>query len=112
MSKPRFASQVDMSNNLSRRVTQHYLPKRRESVSTKPDHMIASSKSRDSSKNMPKFNSNDMVHNHYLDEARKKTQEKDRNSKTNVIPSARFKSTVDGSKPKPRITNHSTRSLP
>ncbi|GKA04119.1 hypothetical protein Tco_0676900 [Tanacetum coccineum] len=53
-----------------------------------------------------------MVHNHYLDEARKKTQERDRNSKTNVIPSSRFQSTADGSKPKPRSTNHSTRSLP
>ncbi|GJX39285.1 hypothetical protein Tco_0252588 [Tanacetum coccineum] len=111
MSKPRSASQADVSNNLSRPVTQHYLPKRRESVSAKPDHMIASSESRESSKNMPRFSSNDMVHNHYLDEARKKTQERDRNSKTNVIPSARFQSTVDGSKPKPRSTNHSTRSL-
>ncbi|GJT85913.1 hypothetical protein Tco_1067630 [Tanacetum coccineum] len=112
MSKQRFASQVDVSNNLSRPVTQHYLPKRRESVSTKPNHMIASSESRDSSKNMPRFSSNDMVHNHYLDEARKKTQERDRNSKTSVMPSARFQSTADGSKPKPRSTNHSTRSLP
>ncbi|GKA03686.1 hypothetical protein Tco_0676467 [Tanacetum coccineum] len=112
MSKPRFASQVDVSNNLSRPVTQHYLPKRRESVSAKPNHMIASSESRDSSKNMPRFSSNDMVHNHSLDEARKKTQERDRNSKTNVIPSAKFQSTADGSKPKPRSTNHSTRSLP
>ncbi|GJZ90902.1 hypothetical protein Tco_0662829 [Tanacetum coccineum] len=112
MSKPQFASQVDVSNNLSRPVTQHYLPKKRESVSAKPDHMIESSESRDSSKNMPRFSSNDMVHNHYLDEARKKTQERDMNSKTNVIPSARFQSTADGSKPKPRSTNYSTRSLP
>ncbi|GJY77367.1 hypothetical protein Tco_0482483 [Tanacetum coccineum] len=111
MPKPRFASQVDVSNNLSRPVTQHYLPKRRESISAKPDHMIASSESRDSSKNMPRFSSNDMVHNHYLDEARKKTQVRDRNSKTNVIPSARFQSTADDSKPKHRSTNHSTRSL-
>nr|GEU39510.1 reverse transcriptase [Tanacetum cinerariifolium] len=72
MSKPRFASQVDV-NSLSRPVTQHYLPKRRESVFAKPDHMIASSDSRNISKNMPRFSSNDMVHNHYLDEARKKT---------------------------------------
>ncbi|GKB25230.1 hypothetical protein Tco_0864631 [Tanacetum coccineum] len=92
-------------------VTQHYLPKRRESIFAKPDHMIASSESRNSSKNMPRFSSNDMVHNHYLDEARKKTQERDRNSKTSVMPSARFQSTTDGSKPKPRSTNHSTRSL-
>ncbi|GJR23215.1 hypothetical protein Tco_0971742 [Tanacetum coccineum] len=46
------------------------------------------------------------------DKARKKTQERDRNSKTSVMPSARFQSTADGSKPKPRSTNHSTRSLP
>ncbi|GKA00198.1 hypothetical protein Tco_0672748 [Tanacetum coccineum] len=40
-----------------------------------------------------------------IDEARKKTQERDRNSKTSVMPSARFQSTVDGSKPKPRTYN-------
>ncbi|GJZ13236.1 hypothetical protein Tco_0548466 [Tanacetum coccineum] len=74
--------------------------------------MIASSESRNSSKNMPRFSSNDMVHNHYLDEAKKKTQERDRNSKTSVMPFARFQSTADGSKPKPRSTNQSTRSLP
>ncbi|GJV22012.1 hypothetical protein Tco_1371032 [Tanacetum coccineum] len=73
--------------------------------------MIASSSSRNSSKNMPRFSSNDMVHNHYLDEARKKTQERDRNSKTSVMPSARFQSTDDDSKPKPRSTNHLIRSL-
>ncbi|GJX32254.1 hypothetical protein Tco_0242109 [Tanacetum coccineum] len=112
MSKQQFASQVDVNNNLSRPVTQHYLPKRRESVFAKPDHMIASSESRNSSKNMPRFSSNDMVHNHYLDEARKKTQERDKNSKTSVMPFARFQSTADDTKPKPRSTNHSTRSLP
>ncbi|GJX20829.1 hypothetical protein Tco_0223506 [Tanacetum coccineum] len=30
------------------------------------------------------------------------------NSKTSVMPSARFQSTADGSKPKPMSTNHST----
>ncbi|GKE58291.1 hypothetical protein Tco_1497476 [Tanacetum coccineum] len=112
MSKPWFASQVDVSNNLSRPVTQHYLPKRRESIFAKPDHMIASSESRNNSKNMPRFCSNDIVHNHYLDEARKKTQERDRNSKTSVAPSAIFQSTTDGSKPKPRSNNQTPRSLP
>ncbi|GJX89177.1 hypothetical protein Tco_0341191 [Tanacetum coccineum] len=112
MSKQWFASQVDVNNNLSILVTQHYLPKRRESVFAKPNHMIASSESRNCSKNMPRFSSNDMVHNHYLDEARKKTQERDRNSKTSVTPSARFQSTTDGSKPKPRSNNQTPRSLP
>ncbi|GJU05907.1 hypothetical protein Tco_1122337 [Tanacetum coccineum] len=93
-------------------ITQHYFPKRRESVFAKPDHMIASGESRNSSKNMPRFSSNDMVHNHYLDEASKKTQERDRNSKTSVMPSVRFQSTADGSKPKPRSNNQTPRSLP
>nr|GEV12198.1 hypothetical protein [Tanacetum cinerariifolium] len=112
MSKPLFASQVDVNNNLSRPISQHYLPKKRESAFAKPDHVIASSSSRNSSKNMPRFSSNDMVHSYYLEEARKKTQERNRNSKTNVTPYVRFQSTADGSKPKPRSTNHSTRSLP
>nr|GEW92276.1 Gag-Pol polyprotein [Tanacetum cinerariifolium] len=55
---------------------------------------------------------NDMVHNHYLDEAKKKTQERDRNSKPSVMTPARFQSTPADSKPKPRITNHSSKSLP
>nr|GFB04033.1 retrovirus-related Pol polyprotein from transposon TNT 1-94 [Tanacetum cinerariifolium] len=53
-----------------------------------------------------------MVHNHYLDEAKKKTQERDRNSKPSVMAPARFQSTTADSKPKPRSTNHSSRSLP
>ncbi|GJV47438.1 hypothetical protein Tco_1437650 [Tanacetum coccineum] len=61
---------------------------------------------------MPRFSSNDMVHNHYLDEARKRTPERDRNSKTSMMPSARFQSTADGSKPKPRSNNQTSRSLP
>ncbi|GKA56525.1 hypothetical protein Tco_0755597, partial [Tanacetum coccineum] len=41
ISKERFASQVDVSNNLSKPVTTHYLPKRRESAPAKPHYMIA-----------------------------------------------------------------------
>ncbi|GJV81609.1 hypothetical protein Tco_1517479 [Tanacetum coccineum] len=66
-------------------VTQHYLPKKTEIAFAKPDHMIASSSSRNSSKNMPRFSSNDMVHNHYLDVAKKKIQERDRNSTTSEV---------------------------
>ncbi|GKA82771.1 hypothetical protein Tco_0789519 [Tanacetum coccineum] len=46
ISKPRFASQVDVNNNLSKPVTTHYLPKGRESAPAKPHHMIAPSSSR------------------------------------------------------------------
>ncbi|GJX25058.1 hypothetical protein Tco_0231354 [Tanacetum coccineum] len=41
ISKPRFASQVDVNNDLSKPVTTHHLPKRRESAPAKPHHMIA-----------------------------------------------------------------------
>ncbi|GKC10416.1 hypothetical protein Tco_1007198 [Tanacetum coccineum] len=112
MSKPRFASQVDVNNNLLKPVTQHYLRKKTESAFAKPDHMITSSSSRNTYKNMPRFSSNDMVHNHYQDEAKKKTQERDRNSKTSVMPYARFQCTTDDSKPKPRRKNQTPRSLP
>ncbi|GKC61209.1 retrovirus-related pol polyprotein from transposon TNT 1-94 [Tanacetum coccineum] len=110
-SKPRFASQVDVNNVLSKPVTQHYLPKRRESAFAKPNHMIASSSSRNSSKNMPRFSSNDMVHNHYPEETQKKTQEKGRNSESSVMHSTRLQNTTNDHKPKPRSNNQTTRSL-
>ncbi|GJW67930.1 hypothetical protein Tco_0122354 [Tanacetum coccineum] len=72
-------------------------PKEREVASTKPHHMIAPGSSR--------YSLNEMVHNHYLKEAKKQTHEIDRNSKTSVIPSARSQRTANGSKPKPRINN-------
>ncbi|GKC95562.1 hypothetical protein Tco_1161004 [Tanacetum coccineum] len=53
ISKPRFASQFDMKNDLSKLVTPHYSPKVRASVVVKPHHVIASSESRNSSKNIP-----------------------------------------------------------
>ncbi|GJU88161.1 hypothetical protein Tco_1300584 [Tanacetum coccineum] len=110
--KPRFASQVDVNNDLPKPVTTLYLPKGTESAFAKPHHVIASSESSNSSKNMQKFSSNDMVHNHYLDEARNKTQEKRRNLEPIVMPSARLQSTANGSKPKPRINNQKSRNWP
>ncbi|GKC10263.1 hypothetical protein Tco_1001873 [Tanacetum coccineum] len=84
-SKKRFAPQVDVNNDLSKPFTTHYLPKERESLVAKPHHMIAPGSSR--------YSSNDMVHNHYLEEAKKKTQESSRNSEPSVMPSARSQST-------------------
>ncbi|GJY61382.1 hypothetical protein Tco_0462039 [Tanacetum coccineum] len=46
ISKPRFASQVNVNNDLSKPVTTHYLPKEREFVVAKPHHMIAPGSSR------------------------------------------------------------------
>ncbi|GJT24221.1 hypothetical protein Tco_0894158 [Tanacetum coccineum] len=100
----RFASQVDVNNDLSKLVTTHYLPKERESAVVKPQHMIAPGSSR--------YSSNDMVHNHYLEEAKKKTQENGRNSEPSVMPSARSQSIANGSNPTPRINNQKSRNWP
>ncbi|GJR47012.1 hypothetical protein Tco_1315115 [Tanacetum coccineum] len=101
ISKPRFVSQVDVNNDLSKSVTTHYFPKGKESACVKPHHMIAPGSS--------SYSLNEIVHNHYLEEAKKQTQEIGRNSKTSVMPSARSKSITDGSKQKPRINNQTSR---
>nr|GEU93132.1 retrovirus-related Pol polyprotein from transposon TNT 1-94 [Tanacetum cinerariifolium] len=111
-SKPWCDSQVDVHNDLSKSVTIHYLPKEREAASAKPHHMIASSNSRISSKNLTRFSSNDMVHNHYLEEAKKRIQERSRNSEPSLMCSARSQSTANGSKPIPRRNNQTFRIWP
>nr|GEU39347.1 hypothetical protein [Tanacetum cinerariifolium] len=89
ISKPQFASQVDVINDLSKPVTTHYLPKEREVASAKPHHMIAFNNYRISLENMPRFSLNDMIYNHYLKEAKKKTQERCRNLEPSLMPPAR-----------------------
>ncbi|GJY00413.1 hypothetical protein Tco_0357431 [Tanacetum coccineum] len=42
-----------------------------------------------------RYSSNDMIHKHYLEEAKKKTQETSRNAEPSVIPSARSQSTTN-----------------
>nr|GEY60095.1 hypothetical protein [Tanacetum cinerariifolium] len=58
---------------------------------------------------MPRFSLNDMVYNHCLEEAKKNTQERSRNSEPSLMPFARSQSTTNGSKPKPRINNQNFR---
>ncbi|GKE37217.1 hypothetical protein Tco_1460622, partial [Tanacetum coccineum] len=66
-SKPRFASQVDVNNVLSKPVTPHYLPKNRESAAAKPHQVNAPNYSRNSHKES--YGSNDMVHAYFLEDA-------------------------------------------
>ncbi|GJY93264.1 retrovirus-related pol polyprotein from transposon TNT 1-94 [Tanacetum coccineum] len=54
----------------------------------------------------------DMAHNHYLEEARKKTQERNRNSKPSVMPSVRLQNTANDSTPNPKRMNQTSRSFP
>ncbi|GJS72450.1 hypothetical protein Tco_0705291 [Tanacetum coccineum] len=81
----------------------------RESAFAKPHHVIASSESRNSAKNMPRFSSNDMVHNQYLEKARKKTQESGKNSRPSVVPSARLQSTfLNDVNSRAKVSSHKT----
>nr|GEV30363.1 hypothetical protein [Tanacetum cinerariifolium] len=56
--------------------------------------------------------SNDIAHNYYLEEAKKKTQNKIRNLKPSVMHTTSLQNTTNGRKPKPRSNNQTSRSLP
>nr|GEX11579.1 hypothetical protein [Tanacetum cinerariifolium] len=73
-SKPWFASQVDVINELLKPVTPYYVPKVKEFVFVKPHHVIASGSSRNISNES--YGSNDMAHKYYLYVSKKKTQDK------------------------------------
>ncbi|GJW47697.1 hypothetical protein Tco_0079343 [Tanacetum coccineum] len=96
-SKPRFASQVDEISVLSKPVTPHYLPKVQEYVLAKPHHVIAPGSSRNSQEEP--YSSSVMAH--YLEEARKKTQERNRNSRPKVDSRAKVQSPKTRNKNKP-----------
>ncbi|GKC63229.1 hypothetical protein Tco_1095827 [Tanacetum coccineum] len=77
-SKTRFASQAGVSNDLTKPFTPHSWPQVRKTSFAKPYHVNAPDLSMNSSKHVscqsPKeyVGSNDMVHNYYLEEAKKK----------------------------------------
>ncbi|GJU09420.1 hypothetical protein Tco_1131816 [Tanacetum coccineum] len=75
----------------------------------KPHHVITPGSSRNSQEES--YGSNDMAHNHYLEEARKKTQERNRNSKPTVMHTTSLQNTTNSSKQKPRSNNQTSRSL-
>ncbi|GJS02514.1 hypothetical protein Tco_0319022 [Tanacetum coccineum] len=58
------------------------------------------------------YGSNDMAHNHYLEEARKKSQKRNKNSKPSVMHTTSLQDTTNGSKQKPRSNNQTSKSLP
>ncbi|GKA11446.1 hypothetical protein Tco_0690992 [Tanacetum coccineum] len=101
---------INVINVLSKPITPYYLPKVQEYVLSKPHHVIAPGSSRNSQEEY--YGSNDMAHNHYLEEARKNTQERNRNLKPSVIPSVRLQNTANGSTPNPKRPNQTSRSLP
>ncbi|GJS23731.1 retrovirus-related pol polyprotein from transposon TNT 1-94 [Tanacetum coccineum] len=107
----RFASQVDVSNKLTKPATPHSWHQMKESSLAKPNDLIAPGPSRNCPKHVShqspreKVGSNDMVHNYYLEKAKKSAQlqkDKDVNGKPSMIDPARLPNTANGCKPKPR----------
>nr|GEX12879.1 retrovirus-related Pol polyprotein from transposon TNT 1-94 [Tanacetum cinerariifolium] len=88
-------------------VTPYYLPKVQEYVLVKPHHVIAPGLSSNSSKES--YGLNGMVHNYYLEEAKKKTQYKNRNLKPRKMLSTRTHHTPNACTPKPRSNNQMSR---
>ncbi|GKB26807.1 hypothetical protein Tco_0866208, partial [Tanacetum coccineum] len=76
----------------------------------KTHHVIAPGSSRNSSKES--YGSNDMAHNYYLEEAKKKTQDKNRNLKHREMPSARTHHSPNTCTPKPKGNNQTSRNWP
>nr|GEU98315.1 hypothetical protein [Tanacetum cinerariifolium] len=108
-SKLRFASQVDVQYDLPKSVTPHFLPIARDHVLEKPHLLIAPGLSRNSSKES--YTSNDMTHKYYLEEAKKKTHERDRKSITSVMPFSKSQNTTKSCKSKSRGNNQPSRVL-
>ncbi|GJU79993.1 hypothetical protein Tco_1282358 [Tanacetum coccineum] len=106
-----FASQrFDVNMFCPKPVTPHYLPKVIESVFVKPHHVIASGSSRNSSKES--YGSNDMAHNYYLKEAKKKTHDKNINLKPSVMHTTSLQNPTNGSKPKRKSNKQTSWSFP
>ncbi|GKA14615.1 hypothetical protein Tco_0694261, partial [Tanacetum coccineum] len=100
----RFASQVGVLHDLKKPVTPHSWPQVRKSSFVKPYDVNAPGPSRKSPKHVsfqsPRefVGSNGMVHNYYLEKAKKKAQlEKDKalNTKPSMQPSARLPNTAN-----------------
>nr|GEZ66251.1 hypothetical protein [Tanacetum cinerariifolium] len=58
------------------------------------------------------YGSNDMAQNYYLEEAKKKTQDKNKNLKPREMPSAKTHHTPNACTPKPRSNNQTSRNWP
>nr|GEW81503.1 hypothetical protein [Tanacetum cinerariifolium] len=87
--------------------TPHYLPKVREFDPVKPHHVNVPSSFRNSKKES--HGSNDMALNYYMEEAKKKIQDNNRNLKPREMPSAKTHHTPNACTPKFRSNNQTYR---
>lgn len=127
MSISRFAPKVDEKNDLTKPVTPQPLPKKKEIekivkkqklVVESNTNAITPGPSRNRTPNVTtktvkeSVGSNDMVHNHHLEEARKKAKLRNDGilgEKPSVMNYTRFQSTASSSKPLPRNNQQNTR---
>ncbi|GJS26226.1 zf-CCHC domain-containing protein [Tanacetum coccineum] len=103
-------NKTNVSDGLFKQVTQQNLPQIRKQA-VRNTNVIVPGPSRNNPKHVlfqsPKefVGSNDMVHNYYLEKAKKSAQlqkDKDVNGKPSMIDPARLPNTANGCKPKPR----------
>ncbi|GJY13638.1 hypothetical protein Tco_0382947 [Tanacetum coccineum] len=103
-------NKTNVSDGLFKQATQQNLPQIRKQV-VRNTNVITPGPSRNNPKHVsfqsPKefVGSNDMVHNYYLEKAKKSAQlqkDKDVNGKPSMIDPARLPNTANGCKPKPR----------
>ncbi|GJW70417.1 integrase, catalytic region, zinc finger, CCHC-type containing protein [Tanacetum coccineum] len=103
-------NKTNVSDGLFKQVTQQNLPQIRKQA-VRNTNVIAPGPSRNNPKHMSSLSpkefvgSNDMVHNYYLEKAKKSAQlqkDKDVNGKPSMIDPARLPNTANGCKPKPR----------
>nr|GEU39982.1 hypothetical protein [Tanacetum cinerariifolium] len=90
-----------------KKFTPYYFPKFTESAHAKPHHVNAPSSSRNSQKEL--YGYNDMAHNYYLEEAKKKTQDKNRNLKPREMSCAKTHPTPIACTPKAKSNNQTSR---
>ncbi|GJW71558.1 hypothetical protein Tco_0128475 [Tanacetum coccineum] len=105
-------NKTNVSDGLFKQVTQQNLPQIRKQA-VRNTNLIAPGPSRNCPKHVShqspreKVGSNDMVHNYYLEKAKKSAQlqkDKEVNGKPSMIDPARLPNTANGCKPKPRRT--------
>ncbi|GJR58899.1 hypothetical protein Tco_1501061 [Tanacetum coccineum] len=103
-------NKTNVSDGLFKQVTQQNLPQIRKQA-VRNTNLIAPGPSRNCPKHVShqspreKVGSNDMVHNYYLEKAKKSAQlqkDKEVNEKPSMIDPARLPNTANGCKPKPR----------
>ncbi|GJS40729.1 hypothetical protein Tco_0565772 [Tanacetum coccineum] len=108
--KKQSVNKTNVSDGLFKQVTQQNLPQIRKQA-VRNTNVIAPGPSRNCPKHVShqspreKVGSNDMVHNYYLEKAKKSAQlqkDKEVNGKPSMIDPARFLNTANGCKPKPR----------